>query len=518
MTVAHPAVEPGVRLIAGAPLEDAGLFSPVRAGTPAEAATSDAACLQAMLDAEAALARAQARLGTVPASAAAVITAAARAERFDLREVALRARAAANPVVALVRMLAEAVAREDPEAAHYVHQGSTSQDVLDTALMLVAARTVDLVLADLDRVAAALARLARTHRDTPMAARTLGQHAVPTTFGLKAAGWLQAVLDAQDRLDRICDTGLPVQLGGAAGTLAGYVEYARLYGPSAKADAGAAAGATAGTYAAADADADSDSDAARNAAELCAVRLPVAFARELGLTSAEVPWHTVRTPIADLAAALSLTAAGLGTFAADVQLLARTECAEVTEPAAEGRGMSSAMPHKRNPALAALICSAAYQVPGLVAGLAQAAVVDDERPAGAWHAEWEPLRACLRLVGGAAHTAAELAEGLLVHPDRMRANLGLTGGLVVSERLAALLSPALGRSAAKTLVARASARAATEGRHLADVLADAPELVGRHDAGELRTWCDPAHYTGAAGLAVDLTVARHRASRRCRAA
>ncbi|MGC5566044.1 lyase family protein [Streptomyces sp. FR-108] len=514
MTFLRTALEPGVHPVAGTSLTDAGLLSPVRAGAPAEAATSDVACLQAMLDAEAALARAQARLGTVPPSAADLITSAARAERFDLREVAVRARAAANPVVALVGMLAEAVGRTDPEAAHYVHQGSTSQDVLDTALMLVAARTVDLVLADLDRVSAALARLAETHRDTPTAARTLGQHAVPTTFGLKAAGWLQAVLDAQERLGRICDTGLPVQLGGAAGTLAGYLAYARQYGrPSAASEPATPARSGAEPEPHTHTHADSNSNG-----EEYARRLPVVFAGELGLTSVDVPWHTVRTPVADLAAALSLTAAGLGTFAADVQLLSRTECAEVTEPAAEGRGASSAMPHKRNPALAALIRSTAYQVPGLVAGLAQAAVVDDERPAGAWHAEWEPLRACLRLVGGAAHTAAELAEGLLVHPERMRANLDLTNGLVVSERLAALLSPALGRGAAKSLVTRASARAADEGRHLADILAEAPELAGRHDARQLRAWCDPARYTGTAGLTVDLTLARHRAARRCGAA
>jgi len=463
---------------------DSGLLSPVRAGSPAEAATGDNACLQAMLDAEAALARAQVRLGTVPASAAAAITAAARAERFDVREVALRARAAANPVVALVRMLADAVAVRDPEAAHYVHQGSTSQDVLDTALMLVAARTADLILADLDRTADALAALAERHRDTPMAARTLGQHAVPTTFGLKAAGWLGAVLDAEERLRRVRESGLPVQLGGAAGTLAGYLEYARIHGP----------GDPGGT-------------------DAYVRRLPGAVATELGLAEPAVPWHTVRTPLADLAAALSLTTAGLGTFAADVQLLSRTETGEVTEPGAAGRGASSAMPHKRNPALAALIRSAAYQVPGLVSTLAQAAVTDDERPAGAWHAEWQPLRECLRLAGGAAHTAAELAEGLTVHADRMRANLDLTGGLVVSERLAAALSPELGRAPAKTLVGAASARAASGGRHLADVLAEAPELAGRHSTESLRALCDPEHYTGAAGLLVDRVVARHRATR-----
>ncbi|MGW6943044.1 lyase family protein [Streptomyces xanthophaeus] len=472
------------------PAPDTGLLSPVRAGTAAEAATGDLAVLQAVLDAEAALARAQARLGAVPAAAAEAVTAAARAELYDLREVAVRARAAANPVVALVRMLAEEVARKDPQAASYVHQGSTSQDVLDTALMLVAARTADLVLADLDRTATALAALALRHRGTPMAARTLGQHAVPTTFGLKAAGWLQAVLDAGERLRRVREEGLPVQLGGAAGTLAGYLEYARLNAPA------GTAGTAEGTAA-------------------YAQGLPSAVAAELGLAEPLVPWHTVRTPLADLAAALSLTATGLGTFAADVQLLSRTETAEVTEAAAAGRGASSAMPHKRNPALSALIRSAAYQLPGLVSTLAHAAVADDERPAGAWHAEWEPLRTALRLTGGAAATAAELAEGLTVHPDRMRANLELTGGLVVSERLAAVLSPDLGRAAARDLVAAASARAAAGGRHLADELAASPALAGLHGPRSLHELCDPAQYTGAAAVLVDRVLHRFRVTRRC---
>ncbi|MFF9767781.1 3-carboxy-cis,cis-muconate cycloisomerase [Streptomyces sp. NPDC014636] len=480
----RPAPSPDGAAHADRAFADTGLLSPVRAGTPAEAATSDGACLQALLDAEAALARAQAGLGTVPERAAVVITSVARAERFDARALALAARAAANPVVALVRALAEAVAGQDPDAAHYVHQGSTSQDVLDTGLMLVAARTTELILADLDRTADALAALAERHRDTPMAARTLGQHAVPTTFGLKAAGWLQGVLDAAERLRRVRADGLPVQLGGAAGTMAGYLEYARVV-----------AGLT------------------PDGLDRYARQLPAAYAAELALAEPVVPWHTVRTPLADLASALTVTGAVLGTFAADVQLLSRTETAEVSEPGAEGRGASSAMPHKRNPALAALIRSAAYRLPGLSSTLAQAAVTDDERPAGAWHAEWEPLRAALRLAGGAAHTAAELAEGLRVHADRMHANLGLTRGLVVSERLAAALSPTLGRAAAKAVVSAASARAATEGRHLADVLAGTPELAGRHDAEALHALCAPEHYTGAAGPLVDRVLARHRQSR-----
>lgn len=466
------------------PAADTGLFSPVRAGTPAEAATTDTACLQAMLDTEAALARVQARLGAVPESAARAIGDAAHADHFDLAELAVQARGAANPVVPLVRRLTALVAAKDPDAAHSVHQGSTSQDILDTGLMLVAARTLDLILADLDRTAAALARLAARHRDTPMAARTLGQHAVPTTFGLKAAGWLQGVLDARDRLRRVREAGLPVQLGGAAGTMAGYLEYALLHV------------------------ADAADDGRRYIEEL-----PAGLAAELGLAEPLVPWHTVRTPLADLGAALALLTGALGSVAADVQLLSRTETGEVAEPAADGRGTSSAMPHKRNPALSALIRSAAYQVPSLVGTLMQVSVHDDERPAGAWHAEWQPLRDCLRLAGGAAHTAAELTEGLTVHEDRMRATLDLTGGLVVSERLAALLSVELGRAEAKALLARVSAEAATTGRHLADVLAEAPALSGRRSADDLRELADPAHYTGAAGQLVDRVLDRYESDR-----
>ncbi|WP_327295502.1 3-carboxy-cis,cis-muconate cycloisomerase [Streptomyces sp. NBC_01197] len=450
---------------------DAGLLSPVRAGTPVEAAVGDGAWLQAMLDAEAALARAQARLGTLPAPAAAAITAAARADRFDLRQLAVQARETANPVVGLVKALTAVVAADDPAAAGYVHLGSTSQDVFDTAAMLVADRALRLVRRDLGRTAEALARLAGRHRDTVMAGRTLALHAVPTTFGLKAAGWRSLVLDAAERVDRVLRDGLPVALGGAAGTLAGYLTHA-----------GAEGAADPGGYADALAD---------------------AFADETGLARPRLPWHALRTPIADLAAALSFTAATLGKIALDVQTLSRTEIAELTEPGAPGRGGSSAMPHKRNPVLATLIRSAALQVPVLSAGLTQCLSVEDERSAGGWHAEWQLLRECLRLTGGSAHTAVELAEGLRVRPDRMRGNLALTGGRVVSERIAAVLGRTLGRAAARDLLTEAAAVAERSGRPLSAVLADAPELVGRLTAGELESLCDPARYTGAAGPLVD---------------
>ncbi|WP_329177997.1 3-carboxy-cis,cis-muconate cycloisomerase [Streptomyces sp. NBC_01477] len=451
-----------------APCLDAGLLSPVRAGTPVEAAVSDTAWLQAMLDAEAALVRAQVRCGTVPAHAAASITAAARAEQLDVRELALAARETANPVVGLVKALTAQVAAQSPTAAEYVHRGSTSQDIFDTGAMLVAARALRLIGADLRAVAADLADMAAAHRDTVMAGRTLALHAVPTTFGLKAAGWRQVVLEAAERLEKVADSGLPVSLGGAAGTLAGYHQYA--------------------------------GDGAEPAAVL---DLVAAFADETGLAVPVLPWHTLRTPMADLAAVLAHTAGALGKIAVDVLVLARTEIGEVAEPAGAGRGVSSAMPHKRNPVLATLIRSAALQVPALASVLVQCLSAEDERAAGVWQAEWQPLRECLRLTGGAAHTAVELVRGLTVHPERMRDNLGATGGQIVSERVSAVLAPRLGKAAAKELLGEASAQAARTSRALVDVLAELPQLHGVLTREELAALLDPARYTGAAGPLVD---------------
>jgi 3-carboxy-cis,cis-muconate cycloisomerase len=454
---------------------DSGLLSPVRVGTGVEAAVGDTAWLQAMLDAEAALARAQARCGTVPAGAAAAITAAARAEHFDVRELALLARRTANPVVGLVAALTRLVAEQAPDAAEYVHRGSTSQDVFDTGAMLVAARALRLVVADLRATAASLAELAAAHRDTAMAGRTLTAHAVPTTFGLKAAGWRHLVLDAVTRLQRIADEGLPVSLGGAAGTLAGYLQYATQ-----------AAGHT-----------------ERGGPDEVLDRLVEAFAAETGLARPVLPWHALRTPVTDLGAALAHTAGALGKMAVDVQVLARTEIGEVAEPAGTGRGASSAMPHKRNPVLATLIRSAAVQVPALSSVLAQCLPTEDERSAGLWHAEWQPLRECLRLTGGAAHAAAELAAGLTVCPERMRANLGATAGQIVSERVSAYLALRIGRAEARDLLGRASEQTRLTGLPLVDVLAGLPRLDGVVSREELAELLDPERYTGAAGPLVD---------------
>nr|SBO93986.1 3-carboxy-cis,cis-muconate cycloisomerase [Nonomuraea gerenzanensis] len=364
------------------------MLSPMRG---AAEDTGDVAVLQAMLDAEAALTRAQAALGLVPAEAAQAVSAAARADAFDLPGLVKRARSGGNPVIPLVQDLRRAAG---PAYGEYVHRGATSQDIVDTALMLVARRTLGPVLADLDRVITGLTAPAARHRDTPMAARTLTQQAVPTTFGLKAAGWRLLATDARTRL-AAAHHALPAQLGGAAGTLAAFQ-------PPPDAPAGDA----------------------QDGGVAVALRLPGRFAAELGLAEPVLPWHVLRTPIADLAGALAFTAGALGKVAADVLVLSRTEIGELSEGVGGG---SSSMPHKHNPVRATMIAAAARQVPQLAAILYGSLAAEDERPSGAWHAEWQPLREALRLVAGAARDAAELVADLRVHPDRMRANLAVTG-------------------------------------------------------------------------------------------
>nr|MDT0662556.1 adenylosuccinate lyase family protein [Micromonospora sp. DSM 115978] len=462
---------------------DAGLLAPVWAGVPAADLLTDEAYLRAMAHVELALLRAQCRLGVVPRWVVPVVAAAAGTP-LDVTALAVAARGAANPVVPLVEALTARVRAVDPAAAEYVHRGGTSQDILDTATMLVAGRVLRAVRADLDVIVPALAQLAADHRLTPMAGRTLTQHAVPITFGAKVAGWCSSILDARERLDALLATGLPVQLGGAAGTLAAYAEYATLAG------------------------APVDSPLA----------LVEPFAEELGLTAPVVPWHSLRAPVAEIGAVTSLITGALGKVALDVQGMARTEVAEVAEPARAGRGVSSAMPQKRNPVLATLIVSAARQVPAQALVLHQCLLAEDERSAGGWHAEWYPLRECLRLTAGASATARELLTGLEVHADRMRHNLTLTGGALVAERINAVLSPALDRAEVKRLLGGLARAAAEQGREFGEVLVDDPELgtgpvrAAVTAAGGWSQLLDPSRYLGASAEIVDVVL------RRCRAA
>jgi 3-carboxy-cis,cis-muconate cycloisomerase len=351
-------------------VSDGGLFDAVLARGHAREAVADEAWLQAMLDVEAALARACAEAGVIAAEHADAIAGACRAELFDVAAIGAEAANVGNPAEPLVRALR---ARVGGAAGEDVHRGATSQDVVDSAAMLVARRALTVIVPELHSAAGAAARLADEHRDTPMIGRTLMQQAVPTTFGLKAAGWLVA-LDASTR--RLSELRLPAQLGGAVGDLAAL-------GPDALGR----------------------------------------FARQLGLDEPVLPWHTDRTPIAELAGALGEACGAMAKVAGDVILLAQTEVGEVRE-GVEGRGGSSTMAHKRNPVAAISARAAARQAPGLVATLLASMEQEHERAAGAWHAEWPALRALLGFTGSAAAWLLDCLANLEVDVGRMRANVG----------------------------------------------------------------------------------------------
>ncbi|GAT67454.1 3-carboxy-cis,cis-muconate cycloisomerase [Planomonospora sphaerica] len=432
---------------AGSPGPD-GLFSGMFARGGAAAEVTDAAWLAAMLDVEAALARAQAGLGLVPREAAEAVGAACDPELFDLAEIGRRAADSANPVVPLVAALREQV-RGD--LRRYVHHGATSQDVNDTAAMLVARRALAQILGDLRTAADACARLAGEHRDTVMAGRTVLQQAVPITFGLKAAGWLTALHRSHARLAAL---RLPVQYGGAAGTLS--VLRGRGH------------------------------------------EVPPRLAAELELAAPILPWHTDRTPVAELACALGVTAGVLGKIATDVKLLAQTEVAEAAEPSAPGRGGSSAMPHKRNPVGAVSVLACVQRVPGLVASVLAGMLAEHERAAGPWQAEWETAGELLRLTGSAASWLGELLEGLTVDAARMRANLDLTRGLPMAENVVVRLG---GTPQARSAVDAACARAVEEGLSLREALLAGPGTDLSPE--DLDTALDPARALGSAGAFVD---------------
>lgn len=483
---------------------DSGLLSPGRAGARVEAETGDGAYLAALLDAEAALARAQAGLGLLPEAAGEAVAVAAEVGDFDVRELAEAARRGGNPVIPLVAALRAAVGAEHADA---VHRGATSQDIMDTATMLVADRARAVILGDLDRIAAALAELAGRHRSTPMAARTLTQQAVPTTFGLKAAGWRSLVLDAHDRLAALT---LPAQLGGAAGTLAALITPVPVGVPSTAVSGGGMSGGGVSGSAERPGPPGPEKPAA-------VFDLVDRFAVETGLEVPDLPWHVLRTPVVELGAALALTTGALGKIAADVLLLGRDEIGEIVRHGAAGG--SSAMPHKANPVEATLIASAARQVPALVSVLYGAMAAEDERPAGAWHAEWQPLREALRQTGTAAELAAELVESLDARPDRMARNLELSNGLILTERLVGELEPLLGRDAARKLLTGCARESARAGCPLLDAMiakADIRALIdsGRLTVERLTALLDPAGYLGAAPELVDHALSRRPCSGR----
>ncbi|MGH3098443.1 MAG: 3-carboxy-cis,cis-muconate cycloisomerase [Streptosporangiales bacterium] len=440
-----------------------GLLDQLSGDAEVDRELSDAGWLQALLDVEAALVRAQASTGMVAAGdVVEQVDRACRADAYDPAEIGRAALAAGNPVVPLVRELESRV----PEAARpYIHRGATSQDVLDTAVVLLCGRSLQPLLARLDACCDAMAALADAHRATPMPARTLLQQALPTTFGLVTAGWLAAVSDARDELSRTAGR-LRLQFGGAAGTLASLGDQGLL--------------------------------------------VIAALSRELGLPQPVLPWDTDRQRIVGFGSSLGTVLGALGKVATDIALLAQTEVGEVREGAAGGRGGSSTLPHKQNPVGSVLARAAAARAPGLVATLAGCMVQEHQRAAGAWHAEWEPLRELLHLAGGAAGNVQAALDGLQVDTEQMRANLDRTGGLLLAEAVTARLGPSLGRQAAHDLVQHLSRDAAARGVPFRDVLLD-DERVREHlgEAG-VDAALDPAAYLGSADAFVDRALAAYR--------
>ena len=420
---------------------------------------SEHTCIQRMLDFEAALARAQARVGVIPATAADAIAKNCTASQFDFAALTRDAELAGNIAIPLVKQLTALVAKNDAEAAKFVHWGATSQDAIDTGLVLQlrdALRSIDHGLADLSRT---LVAQIKQHRATLMVGRTLLQHALPITFGLKVAGWLDAVTRHRVRIKELCPRILVLQFGGAAGTLAAL--------------------------------------GSRGNA------IDAALAQELDLALPAMPWHGQRDRVVEVATVLGLVVGTLGKIARDVALCMQTDVGELAEPTAPGRGGSSTLPHKHNPIGCAVAMSAAIRVPGLVSTMLAAMPQEHERGLGGWHAEWETLPEIFKLAAGALHQMTVVIVGLEVNTTRMRANIDQTNGLIMAEAVAMALAAHLGKIEAHRIVEHACNKAMQESRHLREVLADEPLIQTRISAPELEKLMNPANYLGATQSFID---------------
>ncbi|WP_257605799.1 3-carboxy-cis,cis-muconate cycloisomerase [Pseudomonas amygdali] len=426
---------------------------------------SDEGRVQGMLDFEAALARAQARVGLIPPEVVADIELSCDARLFDFDALAIAIGSAGNSAIPLVKALGKQIAARSAEAERYVHMGATSQDVMDSGLILQLRRAIVLLEHDLARLADAMAEQAQRHAGTPLAGRTWLQQATPVTLGMKIAGWLGAVTRHRQRLNEIKPRLLCLQFGGASGSLAAL------------------------------------GDQAFSVAE--------ALAGELQLALPEQPWHTQRDRLVEFAGLLGLIAGSLGKLGRDVSLLMQTEVGEVFEPSAPGKGGSSTMPHKRNPVGAAVMISTATRAPGLVATMFAAMPQEHERSLGLWHAEWETLPELCCLVSGSLQQALQVLPGLQVDAERMAINLQSTKGLVLAEAVSIALAQRIGRDAAHHLVEQCCRRAVEQGALLRQVLGETPQVSEQFSSDELDRLLDPAHYLGQARQWVERAVAEH---------
>jgi 3-carboxy-cis,cis-muconate cycloisomerase len=422
--------------------------------------------LQRMLDFEAALAHAEASSGIIPSSAASAIAAKCRAELFDKQKLSEHASLAGNLAIPLVKQLKALVAADNKDAAGFVHFGATSQDALDTALVLQLREALALISADVEKLCGRLAKMADQHRLTPIVGRTWMQHGVPTTLGIKFAGWLDALGRHRERFHEIQNRCLVLQLGGAVGTLAALGSQGAVV--------------------------------AKHLSEQLKLALP------------QMPWHSHRDRLCEIATTLGLFTGTLGKIARDISLHMQTEIDELREPAEEGRGGSSTLPHKRNPVACAVILSAAIRVPGLVATMFSAMVQEDERGLGGWHAEWETLPEIVCLTAGAMHQLADIVPRLEIDVERMRQNLNLTKGLIFAEAITVALGEKISRAQARELIDVASQRAIKEKRHLRDVINDDQKIAEHFSADALDKLFDARNYTGTSSEFIDRVIENYK--------
>ncbi len=427
------------------------------------AVCDDVAYLQHMLDFEAALARAEAATGVIPASAAGPIAKACKANSFDLAALAEAATRSGNLAIPLVQALTAEVAKADADAARYVHWGATSQDVIDTAGMLTLRAAIDALLPDLDRAIAGFAKLARQHRNTAMVARTWLQHALPMPFGLKLAEYAAALHRSRIRVQRLRNEGLALQFGGAAGTLAALGDKGMVVAEK--------------------------------------------LAQQLELPLPDAPWHTHRDRLAEAASIFAVLTGTCGKIARDISLMMQTDVAEAFEPSGEGRGGSSTMPHKRNPVAAATALAAATMAPNLAATIFAAQVQDHERSAGPWQAEWPTLPSLLLVTSGALAAIVDIAEGLEVDAARMRVNLDATGGLIMAEAVTMALAGKIGKSKAHHVVEAASKKAVAGKNALREVLIKDPDVTAHLSADKLAKLFEPTAYQGVSQALIDRLLA-----------
>jgi 3-carboxy-cis,cis-muconate cycloisomerase len=442
------------------------LMAPLLASAAMRAIMSDRARLQRMLDFEAALARAEAAVGIIPASCAVEIGEACRAERFDIAAVAEAAIPSGHIAIAMVDALTREVAQRNEAAAGFVHWGATSQDVVDTALVLELSAAIDVLIVDLDAAVKGFTTLAGRHRRTLTVARTLMQHALPMPFGLKLAGYAAALARSRDRLARLRQEALVLQFGGAAGTLAALGENGL------------------------------------NVAERLAVLLD--------LPLPDAPWHGHRDRLAEVASGFALLAGTCGKIARDVTLMMQLEVGEAFEPAAPGRGISSTMPHKRNPTGAGVALAAATSAPNLVATILAAQVQEHERGVGGWQTEWLTFPTLALVTSGAVEAIAQMAEGLEVDADQLRANLDRSGGQIMTEAAVYALAEKVGRPEAYRLVRELSQLAERQKQPLKDLLAADPRVTAHLSSIEIERLFIPLTYQGSAQVFIDrLIVATH---------